>query len=121
MGKIELPLGHHLDQISEAQLVAQVPTHAQDNHLAIKMPTSKQLFDASQPAHRQSSLAKGGEHQALLSIAGRYVMRQAVGLTRGPLGRQSEDRALSNEVRGRVILVQIWEYRSERLARVQLH
>src|SRR5580693_10333478 len=46
MGKIELPLGHHLDQISEAQLVAQVPTHAQDNHLAIKMSTSEQLFDA---------------------------------------------------------------------------
>jgi hypothetical protein len=25
MGKIELPLGHHLDQITEAQVIAQVP------------------------------------------------------------------------------------------------
>jgi hypothetical protein len=42
---------HHLDQIAEAELVAQIPPHAQDDHLAVKVPPSKQLLDALQFAH----------------------------------------------------------------------
>jgi hypothetical protein len=65
---------------------------------------------------RTVEVAERGEHRASLSIVDRYVVCQAVGLTRGPVGRQSEDRALSDKVRGRVVLVQIREYWSERLA-----
>jgi hypothetical protein len=67
--------------------------------------------------HERVEVAERGEHQASLSIVDRYVVCQAVGLTRGSVGRQSEDRALSDEVRRRVVLVQIREYWSERLAK----
>jgi hypothetical protein len=68
--------------------------------------------------HERVEIAERGEHQAPLSIVDGYVVCQAIGLTRGPVGRQSEDRALSDEVRGRVVLVQIGEDWSERFARV---
>src|SRR5277367_3877507 len=58
MCKLESSFGHHLHQITEAELVAQIPTHAQEDHLAIKMPSCKQLFDVSPSAHRQSSITK---------------------------------------------------------------
>src|SRR5665213_2321880 len=45
MSKVQSALRHHLDQIAEAELVAQIPAHAQDNHLAVEMPPSKQLLD----------------------------------------------------------------------------
>jgi hypothetical protein len=32
--------GHHLHQVSEAELEAQVPPYAQDDDLAIEVPTS---------------------------------------------------------------------------------
>src|ERR1700742_4084904 len=44
MGQIESALGHHLDQIPETELVAQVPAHAQDDHLTIEVPPCKQLL-----------------------------------------------------------------------------
>jgi hypothetical protein len=37
MGKLESSFGHHLHQITEAELVAQIPTHAQKDHLAVKV------------------------------------------------------------------------------------
>src|SRR5665213_2912796 len=55
MRKVQSALRHHLDQIAEAELVAQVPAHAQDDHLAVEMPPSKQLLDTIQFAHRWSS------------------------------------------------------------------
>ena len=36
------PLGHHLDQIALAELVAKVAAHAENNDLPIKMPTIEQ-------------------------------------------------------------------------------
>lgn len=39
MGQIESALGHHFYQISEAELVAQVPADAQDDHLSIEVPS----------------------------------------------------------------------------------
>src|SRR4029077_17567761 len=47
------------------------------------------------------------------------VVRQAVSFARGPVGCEREDRALSHEMRGGVVLVQVSEDGSERLARVE--
>jgi hypothetical protein len=55
VGKTLPALSHHLDQVPEAELVAQLPADAQDDHLAVKVPPCKQLFDATQLAHRWSS------------------------------------------------------------------
>ena len=51
MGKMQAVLCHHLDQVAVAELVAQIPTNAQDDYLAVKMPHCKQLLDAPQLAH----------------------------------------------------------------------
>jgi hypothetical protein len=72
MGKLEVSFGHHLHQITEAELVAQILTHAQEDHLAIKEPPCKQLFDVSQPVHRQSSITQDHSirrHLAICTIA----------------------------------------------------
>src|SRR5271168_258983 len=55
MGQIESALGHHFDQIPEAELVAQIPPYAQDDHLTIEVPPCKQLLKAAQLAHHPSS------------------------------------------------------------------
>src|SRR5580698_11346751 len=52
VGHRQAALGHHLHQIPEAELEAQVPPHAQDDDLAIKVPTIKQLVHAREPRHR---------------------------------------------------------------------
>ncbi|HSZ89077.1 MAG TPA: hypothetical protein VK822_06835 [Acetobacteraceae bacterium] len=52
VGHRQAALGHHLHQIPEAELEAQVPPHAQDDDLAIKVPTIKQLVHARKPGHR---------------------------------------------------------------------
>ena len=39
MGKLEVSFGHHLHQITEAELVAQIPTHAEEDRLAIEVPS----------------------------------------------------------------------------------
>jgi hypothetical protein len=57
MGKIQSAFSHHLDQIAIAQLETEVPTHAQNDHLAVEVPTRKQLFHAAQIAHKRSSTA----------------------------------------------------------------
>src|SRR6266852_6373796 len=44
-----------------------------------------------------------------------------MGFPGGPVGRESEDGALSDEVRGGVVLVQICKNRRKRIARVQIH
>ena len=58
MGKLEPSFDHHLHQITEAELLAQIPTHAQKDHTAVKVPSCKQHFDVYQPAHCQSSITK---------------------------------------------------------------
>src|SRR5882757_1213902 len=41
MGKLQPALGHHLDQITQAELVTQIPAYAKDDHLAVEMPSCK--------------------------------------------------------------------------------
>ena len=48
VGHRHATLGHHLHQISEAELEAQVPPHAQDDDLAVKVPT---LNSSSKPCN----------------------------------------------------------------------
>src|SRR5450631_2287854 len=59
MRKVQSALRHHLDQIAEAELVAQVPAHAKDDHLAVEVPPSKQFLNAIQFAHLWSSTLQG--------------------------------------------------------------
>jgi hypothetical protein len=47
--------GHHLHQVSQAQLEAKIPAHAQDDDLAVKVATLEQLLDAHQLAHAHPS------------------------------------------------------------------
>src|SRR6476660_8180564 len=42
--------GHHLHQVSQTQLEAKIPAHAQDDDLAVKVATLEQLLDAHQLA-----------------------------------------------------------------------
>src|SRR5580700_6282973 len=46
---------HHLHQVSQAQLEAKIPAHAQDDDLAVKVATLEQLLDAHQLAHAHPS------------------------------------------------------------------
>jgi hypothetical protein len=78
-------------------------------HALRKKPRAVHLDERVQVAQRS-------EHQASLSASHRDVMRQAVSFSGGPLGSEREDRALSDEVRSGVILVQVREDGSERLA-----
>src|SRR5664279_4427207 len=55
VSKVQSALRHHLDQIAKAELVAQIPAHAQDDHFAVEVPPSKQPLDAVQFAHRWPS------------------------------------------------------------------
>src|SRR6185312_9671836 len=57
---------------------------------------------------------------ASLSTIDRDVMSQAIRLTRGALSRECENCALSDEVGGGVVFVQVCKDRRERFARVQL-
>ncbi len=41
MGKMQPAHCHHFDKVTKAKLVAQVPPHAQENDLVIKMPPHK--------------------------------------------------------------------------------
>jgi Integrase core domain len=65
MGQIESAFGHDFDQIPQAELVAQVPAYAQDDHLPIEVPPCKQLLKAAQlaphpsPASRKTTVPDG--------------------------------------------------------------
>src|ERR1044072_9178605 len=50
------PFGHHLDQIAQAELVAQIPANAQNDDLSIKMWPHEKLLHTLQPAHLWSSV-----------------------------------------------------------------
>jgi hypothetical protein len=55
MGQRQAAFGHHLHQVSQAELEAKIPAHAQDDDLAVKVATLEQLFDAHQLAHAHPS------------------------------------------------------------------
>src|ERR1039458_37406 len=71
MREVKFALRHHLDQIAEAELVAQVPAHAQDDHFAIEMPPSKQLLYAVQVAHCWPSTLQDHCNRRVMSICTR--------------------------------------------------
>ena len=45
-------LGHHLNQVSEAELEAQIPPHARYYDLAVEVPTFEQFLQAQESGHR---------------------------------------------------------------------
>ena len=53
MHKRQTALGHHLDQIAQAELVAKVPAHAENDDLSIKMSPIKQRLQAFPLAHHR--------------------------------------------------------------------
>jgi hypothetical protein len=56
MGQRQAAFGHHLHQVSQAQLEAKIPAHAQDDDLAVEVATLEQLLDAAhQLAHAHPS------------------------------------------------------------------
>jgi hypothetical protein len=57
MRKMQSTFGHHLDQIAKAELVAQVPTHAEDDHFAVEVPPN-QILEAVPFALRDPQLSK---------------------------------------------------------------
>jgi hypothetical protein len=44
-------LGHHFRQVSQTQLKAKIPAHAQDDDVAVEVATLEQLFDDLELAH----------------------------------------------------------------------
>src|SRR5260221_842282 len=48
-------LGHHLHQVSQAQLEAKIPGHAQDDNFAVEVATLEQLLHALQLYHCRPS------------------------------------------------------------------
>ncbi|MGF6870851.1 hypothetical protein OKW35_000305 [Paraburkholderia sp. MM5477-R1] len=55
MGEGQAALSHHLDKITQTELVAQIPTHAKDDDFAVEMTPVEQPFEIFQLAH----LARG--------------------------------------------------------------
>jgi hypothetical protein len=51
MGHGDPPIGHHDHQISQAQLEARVPAHAQNDDLSVEVPSFEQIFDPNVPLH----------------------------------------------------------------------
>jgi hypothetical protein len=43
VGEGKAAFGHHLHQVTEAQLEAQIPPHTQDDDLTLEVPTLGQL------------------------------------------------------------------------------
>src|SRR6202022_2664590 len=51
----QVPLGHHLHQVSQAQLEPKIPAHAQDNDLVVEVTPREQLIHALHLTHRRPS------------------------------------------------------------------
>src|SRR5258707_1002581 len=51
-------LGHHLHQVSQAQLKTKIPAHAQDNDAAVEVATLEQLFYSLQLGHCRPRLVQ---------------------------------------------------------------
>ena|ERR1700678_2033647 len=58
MGKLESSFGHHLHQITEAEPCSANTNARTEGSPRGQVPSCKQLFDVSQPAHCQSSITK---------------------------------------------------------------
>src|SRR5205807_10082241 len=55
MSHRQAALGHHLHQVSQAQLKSKIPAHAQDDDVAVEVTTLEQLLDRLQLGHCRPS------------------------------------------------------------------
>ena len=51
MGEGQAAFSHHLDEIAQTALVAQIPTHTKDDDFAVEMTPAEQPFEIFQLAH----------------------------------------------------------------------
>src|SRR6266481_2116265 len=51
MSQGDAALGHHLDQVTGAELECQVPPHAQDNNFLVEMPTPEEFLHRGRFCH----------------------------------------------------------------------
>jgi hypothetical protein len=81
MGQAESAFGHHLDQIPEAELVAQVPAHTKDDYFTIEVTSSKQFLDAAQLAHLGPQFRKDQSTSRMCCLhQNRFTIDDLVGL-----------------------------------------
>src|SRR5271165_6749556 len=59
VGHRQAALGHHLHQVPEAELEAQVPPHAQHDDLTIEVATLEQFVQTREPSHLTAFNASG--------------------------------------------------------------
>jgi hypothetical protein len=53
VGKRQPSLSHHLDEIAQAEFVAQIPSHTKNDHVAVKVTASEQPVQILQFAHTE--------------------------------------------------------------------
>jgi antitoxin PrlF len=70
-------LGHHLGEIPVRELVAQIPTDAQDDDLGIEMTALEKLVEAQQLAHQAAHSRGIVEHSADNSKSNRYYFHKS--------------------------------------------
>ena len=46
MRKMQSTFGHHLNQITKAELVTQIPAYTKDDHIPVEMAPYKQILHA---------------------------------------------------------------------------
>jgi len=56
VGQGQTALGHQFDQITQAQLVAELPANAQNDDLPLEMPAVEHIVHAFQPLRHRSAL-----------------------------------------------------------------
>jgi hypothetical protein len=89
VGERQAPLGHHLEQVPQAKLIAQVPSYTQNDDLAIKVATDEQLLHAFAPTHAappiRPDLRLTGSASAVCTKTGQDIVQ----LQRVKIGRTS--------------------------------
>src|SRR5260221_425276 len=85
-------LGHHLHQVSQAQLESKIPAHAQDDDFAVEVATLEQLLQALQLYHCRPSASSAA------SIADRiapFAPEPSCSLSVNRMGEGFDDEAAS--------------------------
>jgi hypothetical protein len=115
--------GGRRDLSSLERWLKQFPSNGNIHECSLLQPVDVEQPLGKEPRpvdlYERVEVAERGDHQVSLSTAHRDVIRQTVRFPCGTITRQREDYALSNEMRRGIILVQICEDWSERIARVQ--
>ena len=61
--------GHHLDEITKAELVAQIPAHAEDDNFTVEMAPFEEFVHVRQAHHLDHSTNFAGDYAALKRFA----------------------------------------------------